>query len=157
MAKRGVKKKDYERLDDATVGRVVLLLESGELKTKKAACEFLNISYNTKRLGNIIDEYNDKIAFTKKRRAANRGQPFSNIEIQEMVADYLNGVSITGISESLYRSTGVIKKKLKELHLPERTRAPTYFNPDMIPEEAVSESFDIGEIVWLKLEKCLIS
>ncbi len=148
MARRGVKKQDHERLDDATIGRVVSLLESGELKTKKAACEMLNINYNTKRLNDIIQEYKDKIEFTKKRRAANKGQPFTDLEVQEMVADYLNGASITSISDSLYRSTGVVKKKISDLHLPERTRAPTYFKPDMIPDEAVSETFEKGEIVW---------
>lgn len=108
----------------------------------------LNISYNTKRLASIIQEYEDRIEFAKKRRAANRGQPFSNLEIQEMVADYLNGESITKISESLYRSIGMIKKKIEELHLPQRTKNPTYQNPDIIPEEAVSDDFEEGEIVW---------
>jgi len=148
VAKRGVKKRDYERLDDKTVGLVVQLLGQDKPITKKEACERLNISYNTKRLGNIIQEYEDKIEFTKKRRAALRGTVFSDLEIKDLVADYLNGESISKISETLYRSVDSIKKKLKELHLPERTKKPTYQNPDMIPEEAVSEFFDIGEIVW---------
>lgn len=108
----------------------------------------LNISYNTKRLGNIIDEYKDKIEFAKRRYKANKGQPFSSMEVQEMIADYLNGDSITGIAEALYRSPHVIKNKIKELHLPERSKKPTYQNPDMIPDEAVSETFEVGEIVW---------
>jgi len=148
VAKRGVKKKEHERLDDKTLGLVVSLLEQEKPITKKEACERLNIRYDTRRLGNIIQEYKDKIEFAKRRRAANRGQPFTDLEIQEMVADYLNGESITKISESLFRSVGIVKKKLSELHLPERTRAPTYFKPDMIPEEAVSESFEVGELVW---------
>jgi len=148
MAKRGVKKKDYERLDDATISRVVLLLGEEKPITKKAACEILNISYNTKRLGNIIQEYNDKIEFTKKRFAANKGQPFSDIEIKEMVVDYLNGDSITNIAASLYRSVHVVKRKLNELNLPERTKKPTYQHPDMIPEASVSELFNVGEVVW---------
>ena len=56
MAKRGVKKQDHERLDDATIGRVVSLLGAEKPITKKAACETLNISYNTARLKKIIDE-----------------------------------------------------------------------------------------------------
>jgi len=148
MALRGVKKKDFERLDDATVARVVLLLEQEKPITKKAACQTLNISYNTKRLGNIIQEYKDKLAFTKKRFAANKGLPFSDLEIKEMVVNYLNGDSITSIAENLYRSVHRVKIKLKELHLPERTKKPTYQNPDMIPEESVSKEFKVGEIVW---------
>lgn len=148
MAKRGVKKKDHERLDDVTVSRVIFLLEQDKPITKKEACERLNISYNTKRLGDIIDEYNTKIEFTRKRFAANKGRSFSEIEVQELVADYLNGESITQIAEALYRTIHVVKNKIIQLGLPERTKAATYFNPDLIPDEAVSETFDIGELIW---------
>jgi len=148
MAVRGVKKRDYEKLDDSTVGRVVSLLEQEKPITKKVACQTLNISYNTGRLSRIIQEYKDKIEFTKKRFAANKGQPFSDLEVKEMVVDYLNGVSIAEIAKSLYRSIHMLKRKLSELSLPERTKSPTYHKPDMLPDEAVSETFEIGEIVW---------
>lgn len=146
--KRGIKKQDHERLDDVTLSRVVSLLEQEKPITKKAACETLNIKYNTKRLNDIILDYKDKLAFREKRFKANKGQPFSELEIQEMVVNYLNGDSITSIAEGLFRSIHMVKRKLKELHLPERTKKPTYHKPDMIPDEAVSEDFDIGELVW---------
>lgn len=148
MARRGVKKRDFEKLDDATVGRVVQLLEQSQPITKKAACEILNISYNTSRLAKIIQEYKDRIEFTKKRFKANRGKPFSDIELKELVSDYLNGQSITSIADNLYRSIGVVKKKLKELHLPERSTSSTYQNPDIIPDQAVAKEFKTGELVW---------
>jgi len=148
MALRGIKKKEFERLDDATVARVVSLLGQEKPITKKAACETLNISYNTGRLDRIIQEYKDKIKFRKKRFKANKGKPFFELELQEMVANYLNGDSISTIADSLYRSSYTIKNKIKELHLPERSKSPTYHHPDMIPDEAVSEVFDLKELVW---------
>jgi hypothetical protein len=148
MARRGIKKQEHERLDDSTIGRVVSLLEAEKPITKKAACETLNIKYSTQRLARIIQEYKDKIEFRIKRLAANKGQPFSEIEIKEIIVDYLNGESITSIANSLYRSTHIIKKKIKEINLPERTAGATYQNPDLIPDEAVAETFKIGELVW---------
>ncbi len=63
-AKRTVKAKDHEKLDDATIERVMALLNDEKPITKKAACEILNISYNTTRLGAIIDGYLER----KERR-----------------------------------------------------------------------------------------
>lgn len=148
MAARGVKKKEGERLDDATVGRVAHSLEHENGYTKKRACEELNISYNTGRLDRIIQEYKDRIEYTKKRFEANKGRSFSELELQELVTDYLNGDSIATISNNLYRSAHIIKKKIAELSLPERSKKPTYWNPDLIPDEAVSEHFEPGELVW---------
>jgi len=148
MAKRGVKKKEFERLDDATVGRVVSLLEQDTPITKKAACETLNISYNTKRLANIIQEYKDRLEFNKRRYDANKGKPFSDLEIKELIIDYLCGESIAKMADTMYRSSHIIKRKIKELNLPERTKSPTYQNPDLIPDEMVSEDFNEKELVW---------
>lgn len=148
MARRGVKKQEHERLDDATISRVVSLLEQEKPITKKAACETLNIKYNTKRLNDIIQEYKDKQEFKKKMYANKKGTAFSELEIKELVTEYLNGESISGIANSLYRSPHIIRKKVQELYLPERTKKPTYQNPDLIPDEAVAKDFEKGELVW---------
>ena len=91
MARRGVKKKEHERLDDTTVGRVVSLLEQDSPITKKAACEILNISYNTTRLNRIIEEYKERIEFNKKRRAALRGKPSAQLGTISMISFTLSG------------------------------------------------------------------
>jgi transposase len=150
-----IKKKDYERLDDATICRVVSLLNQKNSITKKAACEILNITYNTTRLNRIIQEYKDKIEYTKKRLKANKGRSFDDLELKELVTDYLNGISITVIAERLFRSVHVIKKKIQELNLTERTIKSDYFNPELIPDEAVSETFNIGELVWSARYNCV--
>jgi hypothetical protein len=124
------------------------LLEAEKPITKKAACEVLNISYNTTRLNKIIQEYKDKIEFRKKRLAANRGKPYSDLDVKELVTDYLNGDSISSIADNLFRSTHSIKKKIEELGLPTRTTKSGYWNPDLIPDEAVATEFESGELVW---------
>ena len=53
------KKKDYEKLTDANIKHVIELLEAEKPITKKEACGILNISYNTTRLNNIIQEYKE--------------------------------------------------------------------------------------------------
>ena len=52
---RRVKKKSHEKLTDTNVQHVVDLLKGEDPITKKEACSILNISYNTTRLTNIID------------------------------------------------------------------------------------------------------
>jgi len=148
MARKGVKKKEHERLDDATLSRVVSLLEQDQPITKKAACEILNISYNTSRLNKIIQEYKDKIDFRERRFKQNKGKPFTDLEIQDLITDYLNGDSITKIADGMFRSVHTIKSKISELGLPERRKSPSYWKPDIIPDESVSENFELGELVW---------
>ncbi len=155
MAKRGIKKRDYEKLDDLTINRVVSLLEDEKPITKKAACEILNISYNTTRLNRIIEEYKEKLAYAAKRRKANRGKSFSELESKEAVLSYLKGESIAQISKNLFRPTYTIKKLLQDLNVPERSKNSSYFKPELIPEEAVSIMFEINEYVWAARYNCI--
>lgn len=148
MAKRGVKKRDYEKLDDSTIARVVSLLEQEKPITKKVACEILNISYNTSRLNSIIEEYKAKVEHTKKRLKMNRGKPYTDLELKEVIIGYLSGESITSIAKSLFRSVNSVKLKINELHLPERNANSTYHNPELMPDEMISDSFEPGELVW---------
>ena len=57
-----IRKKAGEKLDEATLNRVSALLNQDNPITKKEACEMLNISYNTTRLGKILDDFNE-VAF----------------------------------------------------------------------------------------------
>ena len=148
MAKRGLKKQEHERLDDATLERVIHSLDHEKGYTKKKACEELNISYNTTRLNKILQDYKDRLEYTRKRYEQNKGVPFLDLEIAQMVADYLNGESIAAIARKLFRTTHIVKKKILDMGLPERTTSSDYRNPDMIPDEAVSQNFEKGELVW---------
>ena len=156
MAKRGVKKRDYERLDDLTVGRVVSLLGQETPITKKAACETLNISYNTKRLAAIIQEYEEKIAYSVKRKKQMKGQPFGDRELQDLVVSYLSGESVSSISQRLFRSIHIIRGEINKHNLPTRDKTTDYHHPKMMPEGMVSQEFDVGDYAWSARYNCVV-
>ena len=56
---RGIRAKSHEKLDDTNLQRVWEALNSSTPITKKEACEMLNITYNTTRLNNILEEHRD--------------------------------------------------------------------------------------------------
>ena len=156
MARRGIRVKDYERLDDLTIGRVVSLLEQDSPVTKKAACEILNINYSPARLGKIIEGYKDKIVFAERRKKQNRGTPISALETKDIVISYLSGESITSISRRLFRSVYLLKGYIKSLHLPERDKNTDYRYPKMMPEEMVSDTFEPKELAWSARYNCVV-
>ena len=110
---RRVKAKDHEKLDDASVARVIELLEADSPITKKAACEMLNISYNTQRLGRIIDEFINRLKFETKRRKQLRGKPFDEQEIKYTILNYLKGDAVSVLAKTQYRTVSGVKQVLK--------------------------------------------
>lgn len=148
MAVKRVKKKEGEKLDAQNIERVISLLEQAKPITKKEACEILNISYNTTRLGKIIEEFKYQKALDEKRRAANRGKPASNQEIQDVIESYLEGESIQDISDRLYRSTTFVRNIVNSVGVPQRKGGQDYINFDPLPEQCISDRFEPGEIVW---------
>jgi len=157
MARRGVRKQDHERLDDLNINRVVKLLEQNKPITKKAACETLNINYSTSRLAKIIQEYKDKIEYAEKRRKYNKGRAFSDLETQDIVISYLSGESVSNIADRMFRSSHIIKKHINDMDLPIRSKTTDYTNPEMMPDEMVSEEFDLNEYVWSAKYNCVAS
>jgi len=157
MVKRvSVKVKDYERLDDENVKHVIGLLEQDAPITKKAACGVLSISYNTKRLDNIIQTYKDKLVMRKTRFAKNRGTAWDNFDTKLLVIRYLKGDSISGLSDSLFRSNGAIKKQLEFCGVPFRSTDASYHRPDILPDSCLKESFKNGELVWSSRYCCVV-
>lgn len=148
MATKSVKVKEGEKLDDANLAKVIALLEQETPITKKLACEYLNISYNTTRLASIIEKFKAKIEAEKAQRAAKRGKPATPAEIQFTVESYLEGRTVDAISSSLFRSAAFINKILEDNNVPKRSRSSSYFTPELIPDAAVAESFEEGETVY---------
>ena len=148
-----VKKKDHENLTSENIQRVISLLQptSTDQKpiTKKAACEMLNISYNTTRLDLILSEFLDRQEYVLRRKNQNRGKAASTNEIQETVQDYLSGDNISGIAKYLYRSPSFVKNILDRVGVPQRPpSADDRRMPAFLPDNCIAEDFTAGEIVW---------
>ena len=152
MAKRKRSELEEELMTDANIARVIRLLEPSEEDakpiTKKDACQILGMSYNTTRLGTIIQQYKDKQARDKKFRAEKRGKPLTNDELTYIISEYLAGEPIDGISKSIYRSPGFVKQVLEDYSVPIRVPGHSYFSPQLIPEGAVRDRFKVGEVVY---------
>ena len=146
--KKGVKKKEHEKLDEATIERVVSLLGATPPITKKDACGILNISYNTTRLNAIISEYQDAVIRRKNNYARNRGKPLDSFETTNIVKWYLQGEEVSEIAASLYRPPSLVTRTLENLGVPRRPRGKVNYTPTMLPEECILTDVKPGDIVW---------
>jgi hypothetical protein len=145
-----VKAKEGENLTPANIKRVIDLLENPETKTtKKQACEILNISYNTARLDSIIANYKEELERNAKHRASNRGKPATEYEIAYCIENYLKGDPITDICKRLYRPAYFVKNILLTRGVPLRQPGANYTEGvELVPEEAMKDSFKVGETVY---------
>lgn len=144
-----IKKKDHENLTDSNIAKVIKGLESKENPiTKKAACEILNISYNTKRLESIIESYKQKKETEKKRKKEKRGKSATEEEIKTIAEGYLKGESIKSLSEELFRSISFVKNIISRLGVPKKAVGEEKKGVEFLPDNCVSEDFEEGEIAW---------
>lgn len=143
---------EEERMTDANIVRVISLLnpiEDGvKAITKKDACQILGMSYNTKRLDQIIDEYHARVELERKRRAERRGKAATHEEVTYAIGEYIGGETIDAISKALYRSPAFVKGILEKHSVPIRATSHDYFRPQLIPDGAVRERFATGEVVY---------
>ncbi len=151
--RKNVKKKDYENLTATNIEKVKALLNPGSASekpiTKKQACDILNIAYNTARLQKIIEDYDERKEYTKKRKAGLRGRPAMREEIAEACESYLMGDTISSISKSLFRSPSFVRAVLERVGVPQRPsgkeeRVGSHYYPD----ECLSDDYADGEIAW---------
>lgn len=143
--------KREEDLSDSNIEKVIKLLESESKETKitkKAACEYLGIAYNTTRLGTLIESYKNKIAHRDKMRKERRGKPATQDEIQYVVREYMGGSPVSRIADDLYRGSQFVHSVLESMHVPVRPKSQNYFKPELIPDNAVRTEFAIGEKVY---------
>lgn len=152
MAVKRIKVKAGEDLSPANIDRVIQMLSEG--CTKKAACEALGISYNTKRLTSIIEGHEARMDFEKKQRAKMRGKPVSKEEVTSMIQQYLTTGSMEQVAQGHWRSTAVVKQVLENHGALLKAQKTDYFNPMLLPDECVAESFEKGELVWSARYNC---
>ena len=145
-----IRSKSGEKLSYDNIQRVISQLEQETPITKKEACEMLNIRYNTTRLQRIIDEHLDTLAFKEKRKSQNKGKMATDDEISSVVKMYLDGMNISTIAESLYRSPAFVKNIVERTGIPQKLPESDYegMRKSMLPEQCVAEEFDYNEKVW---------
>lgn len=143
-----IKKKDHENITDANIKKVIQLLNGSPAITKKQACEILNISYNTSRLNNIIEAYEEQQELVKRMKAKKRGRPAETGEIRTMIESYLEGSSYADIAKSTYRSVAFVKSVIEKVGVPQRVTGDDRFQTEYLPDECVGNSFELGEVAW---------
>ena len=152
MATRKRPQLETELMTDANIAKVIRLLDPQEEGkkpiTKKDACAILGMSYNTTRLGTIIEEYKQKQTRISERKSQLRGKPATQEEKVYIISEYLSGETVDAISKMTYRSSRFIKDILEGNSVPIRVPGSTYFNPELIPDGAVRDRFKIGEVVY---------
>jgi hypothetical protein len=142
---------EEELMTDANIAKVIKLLEPEQgtkAITKKDACQILGMAYNTTRLGAIIEEWKKKQTRNAERRAEKRGKPVTDEERVYIISEYLAGETVDSISKSTYRSSAFIKSVLETNSVPIRVPGSSYFSPELIPEGAMRDRFNIGEVVY---------
>jgi len=156
MARKVVKKKDYENLSTQNIEKVIALLNPSSSAptttkaiTKKEACDILNIAYNTTRLNKIIEEYHEKKAYTAQRKKKLRGRPASQAEIAEACESYLQGGTISEISKSLFRSPSFVRTLLETVGVPQRpANKEEKLGSHYYPDALLSDDYAEGEVAW---------
>ena len=151
MGARGIRTKKSEKLDDASLTRVQEALTSDSPITKKEACEMLNISYNTTRLNKILADFDETMQYRAVRKSQLKGTKATDAEVKQVIEWYLAEHPISEIAKSLYRSSTFVKNIINRVGVPEKrpaTEQGTGAKVGYLPDECVSESFEIGEKVW---------
>lgn len=126
-----------------------------EKATKKRACEIIGISYNTKKLQELIERYETRSEAEKKARANKRKQPVTQQEVVSWITSYLNGETIPEIADHAYRSTAVVKLHLEKHNALLRASKVDRANPPMLPEVCISDTFVPGQYVWSAAYNCV--
>ena len=137
-----------EKLTDANLDAVIEKLAAEKPITKKAACEFLGINYNTTRLDSLIEAHTKKKEFSAEMRAKKRYTPASKEEIDLIISSYLEGDPISSISKRSYRSDNFVSNVLDRVGCPKREIPHSYFHPGIFPDSCVSKEFKIGQKVY---------
>jgi len=140
--------KDSELLTDVNIERVIAGMEATPKMTKKDACSILGIAYNTTRLDSLIEKYKEKKERDAQRRAALRGKPATQDEVVYVIQEYLEGATIDAISKATYRGANFVKHILEKYNVPIRQTSHDYFKPELIPDGATRERFNLGEVVY---------
>lgn len=123
--------------------------------TKKGACEILGVS-NNKTMERLIEEFHETKARDRELRARKRKQAVTDSEVVEFITEYLNGFSLSELSDRYFRSVDVIKYHLeKHGALLRHNGVIDPLNPPLLPEICMVDSLEVGEFVWSARYGCI--
>jgi hypothetical protein len=136
-------------IHEAKIRNAVWYLKTG--KSKKFVCEYLNIPYSSKKLDDLIKQFNAAQKRKQELKAAARLKVFSLAEKTQIAKQYQNAESLASLSEQYYISVAKIKKILMELQVPLRTKTGT--KVDHLDQD-VDSILEIGSRVFCKNHNC---
>ena len=150
MVKAVTKVKD--EIPESKILHAIWYLKEG--KTKKFVCEYLGITYNTKKLENIIETYKAKEEREKELREKAKVTPLSESAIKDIIQSYTNGEAQSVIAKRYYVSPQRIKNVLLTNSVPIRARKKS----DPAKTEHIIQDLDkklkVGEKVFYSLGNC---
>lgn len=135
--------------------RAIAAREAGE--TKKRQCEILGINYNTTRLDDLIEKYFEQKEHTKRMMKEMRKRPVTDNDVNTWVLMYLQGIPLSGIAESYYRTPAIVKSRLLKagvLGLMCNEKVDP-LNPPLVNDELMAEEFEVNQIVFVPAYKCV--
>ncbi|CAL9973450.1 helicase [Vibrio phage D260] len=150
MARRQAPEISQEQYETA-----FMLREDGA--TKRAQCDALGIKYNTSRLDKLLDEEEERRAHRKEMMKKMRKKAVTPTEKANMVQEYLQTKPVGAIAESYYRTTQTVKRVLEEAGVLGLVfqESPNPLKPALVPDDCMSETFAIGQKVWVPGYRCL--
>lgn len=134
-------------IDTKKIPEAIAMLDNGA--TKKAVCAFLGMAYNTTRLQTEIDDYLSGVERSKEQRRLRRGKAILDTELVNIIESYMSGDSIANIADRFYRSEALVKSTLEKHGALLRDSKANPLSPSILPDNAMSDSFEEGDIVWL--------
>lgn len=153
MAKKTtVKKAASEEISEAKIRQVKWMLKAG--KTKKACCEHLGITYNTKKLDKLIQDFDNREIREAELKKAAKNKVFTAKEKENIAKAYLAGETQSALAKQYYISAQRIKKILIETNTPIRARGKkAAATVDHIVQD-LEVRFSKGDKVFIAKDNC---
>lgn len=126
-----------------------------ENKTKKAICEYLGITYNTKKLDEILTEFDAKLLRTAELKEKAKLKVFTDEEQKFICKEYMGGKAISVLAEEYYVSSPRIKNILLTNNVPIRARskhAPAQVDHINL---SIDREFNKKDIVFVASHNCI--
>jgi len=133
-------------MDKLNLPLAISMLEDGH--TKKSVCDAIGIRYNTKRLNKLIEDFNDRKAYIKKRHKDNAGKPLTILEKKEIIIARLTGTCVSDIAKTLYRGTQVIKDFILNSTPLDLKDTVDYCVVDEVNDKYISEEYNKDDLVY---------